>query len=506
MKSLIKIIIIIIIAIIIVSSIYVIFYMDEDNNNNNNNNGNNTEVDDTPPTIDSITGDTSAKSGESVTIEVSFSDNVEVTEAIIYYKQTGGDLDSGNILSGSYSIDIPSGTDSDWFYYVIIDDEAGNGPVGSPSSDGSKFHRISVFSDNGNGNQNDTRIVFIEETTDTGCRYCVPVAKILYKLYNPDDPDFYYVSLVDDESSKARNRAENELNRHANPTVYIDGGYKLRLGFLPGKEDEYEEEIIQKIKSAANRDVPQLKINLDARWNDTRKELKTEITLENLDSNTYSGSLRVYLSEIQSRWIDYAGDPFHFAFIDYSINRDVTLEPGGNKSYSEIWNASQAGFSDIYPENIQVIAVVLNSEKNQGYAFPPDNNPFDAYYVDIVTATKVREGTLPPTIGIVNPVDLHRHYFNLFHHRTWISKRTVLIGRAEINVSVEAEAGVDRVEFYIDGELKFNDTEAPYKYSFRKIGRTKRLFLNSKHTIEVRLIDKENKIATDTLDVITYFL
>jgi len=509
MKSLIKIIIVIIIAIILVSSIYIIFFTEENNNNNHNNNGNNDEIDDEPPTIDFVTGDTSVKSGGSVKIEVTFSDNVDVTEAKIFYKPLGGDLKSGNILSGSYRINIPSDADTDWYYYVTVDDEAGNGPVGEPDADGNRFFTITVIVEDDNGNNDNKHVVFIEETTATNCRYCVNVAKILYKLFNDQDskdPDFYYISLVDDESAKAQKRAIDELNRFGNPTIYIDGGYKVRLGINKDKEDEYETELKQNIKSAANRKMPKINIFLNAKWNDTRSELTTEVSIKNNEESSYDGNLRVYIAEIQSRWIDYAGEPFHFAFIDYSINEDISISAGENKSFSEIWNASKAGFGDIYPENIQVFAVVFNSEKNQGYAQAPDGNPFDAYYADATASTKIRNGTLPPTIGITNPLEHHRYIFNKIDMQTLITKRTVLIGRGTIQASVVADAGVKQVEFYIDGVLKYNTTEEPYTYSFRKIGSTKRLFFSSKHTFEVKLIDKEDRVATDSIDVLTYFL
>ena len=38
------------------------------------------------PTIDTITGDITGKKGEIITIHVTFSDNIEVTNATIYYR------------------------------------------------------------------------------------------------------------------------------------------------------------------------------------------------------------------------------------------------------------------------------------------------------------------------------------------------------------------------------------------------------------------------------------
>ena len=157
-----------------------------------------------------------------------------------------------------------------------------------------------------------------------------------------------------------------------------------------------------------------------------------------------------------------------------------------------------------------VFAVVFNSEKNQRYSYPkdeePDEKPFDAYFADAVVATKIKEGTLPPTIGIISPTQNHRYIFGIIDMKNRLMNRTVFIGRGSVEVAVEAEAGIDRVEFFIDGKLKYNTSEEPYKWSFRKIGTFKRFILNNKHTISVTVHDSEGRTATDSMKVVTFFL
>ena len=171
------------------------------------------------------------------------------------------------------------------------------------------------------------------------------------------------------------------------------------------------------------------------------------------------------------------------------ISRASSRKHGPHLRYSKIWNASKAGFSDLYPENIMVFAVVFNSEKNQRYSYPkdeePDENPFDAYFADATVATKIKEGTLPPTIGIIDPKPGHRYVFGIIDMKNRLMNRTVFIGKGNVEVAVEAEAGIDRVEFYLDGKLKYNTTEEPYKWSFRKIGTLRRFIFANKHTISI---------------------
>ncbi|MCK4903024.1 MAG: hypothetical protein KAS76_06650, partial [Thermoplasmatales archaeon] len=122
MKLNLKILATIIIVIILVSSVYVIFFTGED-------------VDNEPPSIDTITGNTTGKTGESITISVTFSDNINVTNATMFYKTTSANnWSSMSILSGSVNIYIPKNSDEDWYYYVTVDDAAGNGLVGDPST------------------------------------------------------------------------------------------------------------------------------------------------------------------------------------------------------------------------------------------------------------------------------------------------------------------------------------------------------------------------------------
>jgi hypothetical protein len=41
-----------------------------------------------------------------------------------------------------------------------------------------------------------------------------------------------------------------------------------------------------------------------------------------------------------------------------------------------------------------VIAAVFNDEWNQGYSYPPSENPFDAYYVDDTVGVSLKSKTV----------------------------------------------------------------------------------------------------------------
>ncbi len=62
---------------------------------------------------------------------------------------------------------------------------------------------------------------------------------------------------------------------------------------------------------------------------------------------------------------------------------------GGLGAFAVSSNEEKLDSDDI---NTMVFAVVFNSEQHQGYAYPPSNNPFDAYYVDAATAANPGSG------------------------------------------------------------------------------------------------------------------
>ena len=90
----------------------------------------------------------------------------------------------------------------------------------------------------------------------------------------------------------------------------------------------------------------------------------------------YTGHLRIYIAEKESRWDDYDGNPYHFGFMDYAYNDVLSID------YLDTFTESITWTSDIDFNNFIAIAAVFNPISHQGFALPPDKKPFDAYYVD----------------------------------------------------------------------------------------------------------------------------
>jgi hypothetical protein len=462
-----------VVVILVISSAYIIFFTSTEN------------VDNEPPTINTVTGNITGKKGETITIHAIFSDNVAVAYAELYYRTiTDTNWYSKSILSGSVNISLNS--NKSLYYFVEVDDAAGNGPVTAPSNSGA-YYTISVVDDNNDGDVY-VRKVFMEEGAFTTCAFCPIVAEMLYDLYSSGEYNFYYVSLIR-SNDKAANRLDNEYNLYGLPTVFIDGGYKVIMGGMHEKS-----EYAQAIRDAEYRNAPKLQLTVTAEYDNNTHNLVSNVFVKNKESKSYDGRLRVYLTEKVSRWSGPEGQPYHFGFLDYIINEDILINGDENVSFKETRN-----IVDLDPENIMVIAAVFNSEKMQGYSDPPTNKyGFDAYYADAAGAAEIIEGgNLPPTVGFILPEAGYLHVFGKPIFKFKQHDTTFLIGKSKIEAKAEDDKGIAKVEFYINEKLVFEDTQAPYEYSFGKFDR-----ILSKLNISVIVYDEEDKTGTHSIEVI----
>jgi thiol-disulfide isomerase/thioredoxin len=107
--------------------------------------------------------------------------------------------------------------------------------------------------------------------------------------------------------------------------------------------------------------------------------------------DVYNGKLKVYIVEPKSRWDNYNRDPYHYGFLDYAFDDFINISYLGTYNNKIIWNGTEAGYNNIKEDNLIVIAAIFNSEINEGFAYPPTRNKFDAYYVDAAAGAKPGE-------------------------------------------------------------------------------------------------------------------
>lgn len=265
------------------------------------------------------------------------------------------------------------------------------------------FHHLAYGHARHAKNQDLVHYVFIEEGTTTWCDRCPNVAGYLHDLYESGEYNFYYVSMVKDQNSKANDRLKNDYNMQGQPTVFVDGGYKVVTG-------QDKTKYAEAIRAAEKRDVPPIKLKVTVEYDDNTNEITTDVLVENFETKNYSGHLRVYLTEIISRWKNpYNADdgepkPYHFGFIDYIIDKQTSIDGKGNTTLSDKRKLSDFDITNLVPEELMVIAVIFNSEPVKKYSYPPDEGEFDAYYADAADATElISGGNLRPAVGICLP-------------------------------------------------------------------------------------------------------
>ncbi|MBN1861208.1 MAG: hypothetical protein JW840_07085 [Candidatus Thermoplasmatota archaeon] len=500
------ILIIIILGILLGASAYVILYTDEPKNGN----GNDTE----PPQITDISGNQTVPAGQSVTIRVQFKDNVNVTEAIFNYKTADAtNWTQTSILSKSISINIPETATKDYYYYVTVNDAAGNGPIGDPSNDGSKYYIITV-----NPPEALIHTVFVEEATASWCTNCPNIAAILHDLYKSKAYNFYYVSLINEANTQTDDRLVNEYNIAGYPTVFIDGGYNVLIG-----ANHSESDLAAALQEARFRTVPKIKLTVTSEYLNVTGEVIVNVLIENRGNDAYSGNLKVYLTEVVSHLTGFDSKPYEYGFLEYLLVQDISLQGNTKQTYSETSDIS------LYDhENLMIIAVVFGTEKHTAYADPRTNdNPFDAYYADATNATLVVQGgNLPPLVQITSPEkgkiyrNQNRALLQIISDRNRILKRmqnvtliknlmsklnmydkALILGFGSIKITVNAsdDSAVSKVEFYIDDTLYSNDTDAPYEYTCNKVNKFIASLFLRQYTLKVIVYDDTGKTSSAEL-------
>lgn len=96
--------------------------------------------------------------------------------------------------------------------------------------------------------------------------------------------------------------------------------------------------------------------------------------------NQYNGYLRIYIVEIESRWDMENRRPYHYAFIDFAFNNQLSIQ------YQETYSNTIEWSGDIDEDNVIVMAALFNPESQRKFADPPLGRPFNAYSVDAAAA------------------------------------------------------------------------------------------------------------------------
>jgi thiol-disulfide isomerase/thioredoxin len=123
-------------------------------------------------------------------------------------------------------------------------------------------------------------------------------------------------------------------------------------------------------------------IVLAEKTNDNNKDSIKSNFMSNIFNNPYTGTIKIYIAEPVSRWNMYDGEPYHYAFLDFAYNDEISIEYQDTIENTITWNG------DVSENNVIVIASIFNSKSYTEYAYPPFTNRFDAFYVDAAAGAK----------------------------------------------------------------------------------------------------------------------
>jgi len=128
--------------------------------------------------------------------------------------------------------------------------------------------------------------------------------------------------MVGNENKFAYERLKNDYNFNSYPTVFFDGGYKVDLN---ATKNSYENSIIE----CMVRNKTSLPVGVNATWIECpcQQGLFIEMAIKNNYNKTYNGILKVYITEVNSRWHDYYALQYHFGFLEFAFVRNISILP-----------------------------------------------------------------------------------------------------------------------------------------------------------------------------------
>jgi len=237
-----------------------------------------------------------------------------------------------------------------------------------------------------------THTVFVEVGTAQNCEPCHFWNQNMYNTYNSGVYDFGYVEMIvfDHNGQKLNQDAFNWLQNYSIssfPTSIFDGDYQRIVG-------NNSQLLPDTLNNCGNRAVADITAVMTVAWLGAAT-IQVDITIENNGGTQYNGHIRACITEIISRYDTYYGAPYHFGFLDYAFDKDITINAGGLYTDSVTWDGNEHydahgnDFGDIAPQNIQLIMGVINA--NNGY-------------VDETVAARVA-ANYPPMFSNENPPD-----------------------------------------------------------------------------------------------------
>jgi thiol-disulfide isomerase/thioredoxin len=204
-----------------------------------------------------------------------------------------------------------------------------------------------------------THAVFAEEMTTSWCPNCPTAAEALYDIYSSHVYPFYFVAFVADQNPIAAKRFSLFYRGQAIPTVFFDGGYLQPVG--SGTLSQAIATYTAAIEETGARTVHGINVSTEV-TSSGGAAFDIVVSVTNTESRPYLGILTSYVTEITSRWKNDAGDPYHFGFLDYAVNKIIFVPGGKTKQVSVTFDGAATHgnltFPDLTADNVMVFSSV----------------------------------------------------------------------------------------------------------------------------------------------------
>jgi len=212
---------------------------------------------------------------------------------------------------------------------------------------------------------NYSHTVFVGVGTSQNCLPCDEWNKNIYDIYSSGKYDFEYVEMIEfDYEGKILNFKAHEWAEKYSigiyPTSIIDGDYKRIIGNFP-------KQLPGALNASGERLVANITGNITILWLENGT-IQVNISIKNNEASPYEGYVRVFISEIVSRYDTSGGSPYHFGFLDFAFDENISINTSSEFTDSIVWIGKEHidghgnDFGDITANNTQVTLVVYNSD------------------------------------------------------------------------------------------------------------------------------------------------
>jgi len=241
---------------------------------------------------------------------------------------------------------------------------------------------VNITIERNNNGRDYTHTVFVEVATYQDCFICDAWDTLIYNTYNTGNYNFEYVEMIvidhDEEilNEKAYEWKEN-YNIPGYPTSIFDGDYERIVG-------NFSDQIPDALDACGARTVKDIEGNISLSWLGNAR-IQIDIEIKNNEATEYNGYFRIPITEISSRYTTAGGSNYHYGFLDYAFDEDITISAAGTHIDSLVWDGNDHqdnhgdDFGDIKPNNIKVIMGVFNADNDYTdetvVALFPENHP-----------------------------------------------------------------------------------------------------------------------------------